>query len=76
MVELYHKFTGRHLQSLIIISSARVLGMLQDRNLTITSYLAHVFAVFEDFKLIAKIREEIKKVKPNLISLTPGITSF
>jgi len=50
--------------------------MLQDRNLTITSYLAHVFAVFEDFKLIAEIREEIKKVKPNLISLTPGITSF
>jgi len=30
------------------------------------SYLAHVFKVFEDFKLIAEIRKEIDMVKPSL----------
>jgi hypothetical protein len=41
--------------------------MLEDRNVNITSQLARVFNVFEDFRFIQQLREEMDKVKPVVI---------
>lgn len=41
---------------------------LEDRDTNITSQFLRIFKVFEDFRFIAQLREEIDKVKP--ISLT------
>lgn len=38
--------------------------MLEDRNVNITSQLARVFKVFEDFRFIQQLREEMDKVRP------------
>lgn len=45
--------------------------MLRDRNLNITSYLAQAIKVFENFKLMAELRQELDKLK-NPISLVPA----
>jgi hypothetical protein len=48
--------------------------VFQERNLTITFYLAHVFKVFEDFKLIAEIRRELDTLKDPVASYIPATT--
>lgn len=48
--------------------------MLLKRNITINSYLAHVFKVFEDFKLIAEIRKELDTLKDPVASGIPATT--
>jgi len=40
---------------------------LENRNFNITKQLACIIKTFEDFRLVAQIREEIEKVKPALI---------
>lgn len=45
---------------------------LLKRNITINSYLAHVFKVFEDFKLIAEIRKELDTLKDPFCLLYPS----
>ena len=45
--------------------------MLQDRKLNITSYLAQTFQVFENFKLMAEVRQELDKLK-NPMTLLPA----
>ena len=49
---------------------------LENRNTNITQELSRIFNAFSDFRLVAQIREEIEKVKPNLITLTPRTTSL
>jgi len=36
--------------------------MLEKRSINITKELAHIIKVFEDFRLVQQIREEIEKV--------------
>ena len=36
--------------------------VLEDRNSNTTSQLACVFNIFEDFRLVVQIREEIEKI--------------
>ena len=38
--------------------------MLEDRNVNITSQFVRIFKVFEDFRFIQQLREEIGKVQP------------
>ena len=45
--------------------------MLQDRKFNITSYLAQTFQVFENFKLMAEVRQELDKLK-NPMTLLPA----
>jgi len=40
---------------------------LENRNCNITTELACIIKTFEDFRLVAQIREDIEKVKPALI---------
>ncbi len=40
--------------------------LLENRNSNITMQLACVFKIFEDFRLVAQIREEIEKVNQAL----------
>lgn len=42
---------------------------LKDRNLNINSYLAQSIKVFEDFKLMAEMRQEIDKLN-NVVKMT------
>jgi hypothetical protein len=42
------------------------LQKLENRNVNITINLAHVFKVFEDFKFIQQLREEMDKVRPEV----------
>jgi len=37
--------------------------MLENRNSNITKQLACIFKTFEDFRLVAQIREEIAKIE-------------
>lgn len=48
---------------------------LENHNTNITQELSHIYEAFSNFRLVAQIREEMEKVKPNLISLTPGAIS-
>ena len=50
--------------------------MLLKRNITINSYLAHVFKVFEDFKLIDEIRKELDTLKDPIASYIPATTEI
>jgi len=43
--------------------------MLENRNSNITTHLACIFKTFEDFRLVAQIREEIDRVKPSLMTI-------
>ena len=45
--------------------NANLWGMLEGRNLNITKSLSHIIKVFEDFKFVQELREEITKVKTN-----------
>ncbi|MBU4274955.1 hypothetical protein KKE19_04055, partial [Patescibacteria group bacterium] len=45
-------------------------NQLQDRKLNITSYLAQTFQIFENFKLMAELRQELDKLK-NPMTLLP-----
>ena len=38
--------------------------VLEDRNVNITSQFVRIFKVFEDFKFISQLREEMDKVRP------------
>jgi len=38
----------------------------ENRNSNITKQLACIIKTFEDFRLVAQIREEIEKLKPSL----------
>jgi hypothetical protein len=42
--------------------------LLEDRNINITSKIASIFEIFEDFTFVAHLREEIEKVKQASIS--------
>lgn len=44
---------------------------LKDRNLNITSYLAQAIKVFENFKLMSGLRQELDKLKSPTVSLPP-----
>jgi hypothetical protein len=50
--------------------------LLGERSLNITKEIACIIKIFEDFRLVSQIREEIEKDKHNLISLIPRTTSF
>jgi hypothetical protein len=43
--------------------------MLEKRSFNITNYLGHIIKVFEDFKLVAQIREEVESLQKHV----PGI---
>ncbi len=43
--------------------------MLEDRNVNITSQLARIFIVFEDFRFISQLREEMEKIQTEVINL-------
>lgn len=38
--------------------------MLEDRNVNITSQFVAIFRIFEDFRFISQLREEMEKVRP------------
>ena len=38
--------------------------LLADRNINITSRIAQIFKVFEDLTFVARLREEMDKVRP------------
>jgi len=63
----------KELLLLSLVSQKFILGKtskkltLEGRNLNITNYFAHIIKVFEDFRLVQDLREEIAKVKPCLI---------
>ena len=41
--------------------------MLEDRNVNITSQFVRIFKVFEDFRFISQLREEMDKVRPVVV---------
>jgi hypothetical protein len=41
--------------------------LLEKRSFNITKHLGHIIKVFEDFRLVQQIREEIEKVKPCIV---------
>ena len=45
--------------------------LLEDRNVNITSPFVHVFKVFEDFRFISQLREEMDKVRP-AVAIVPS----
>jgi len=49
--------------------------MLEDRNVNITSQFVRIFKVFEDFRFISQLWEEMNKVKPALSVQLQNITS-
>ena len=53
-----------------ILSANTLTTWLENRNSNITTQLACIFKTFEDFRLVAQIREEIEKVKPSLAFTT------
>lgn len=56
-----------------ILFYASRLQWLEDRNVNITSQLARVFNVFEDFRFIQQLREEMDKVRPAVAIVSPSI---
>lgn len=44
--------------------------VLEDRNVNITSQFVRVFKVFEDFKFISQLREDMEKVRPEVAMVT------
>lgn len=47
-------------------------ALLKDRNLNITTYLAQAIKVFENFKLMSELRQELDKLKSPAVSLIPA----
>ena len=41
--------------------------LLEDRNVNITSQFVRIFKVFEDFRFIQQLREEMDKVRPAVV---------
>jgi len=54
-------------KEVIVIFSRLVL---ENRSFNITKYFSHIIKVFEDFKLVQQIREEIERVKPCIVLAT------
>jgi hypothetical protein len=51
-----------------MIELVRIIpAWLEDHNVNITSHLAHVFKVFEDFRFISQLREEMDKLNQNFL---------
>jgi len=46
---------------------------LEDRNVNITSQFVRIFKVFEDFRFIQQLREEMDKVRPVMAISTPAV---
>ena len=45
-------------------------NLLEDRNVNITSQFVRIFLVFEDFRFISQLREEMDKVRPAVAIVT------
>ena len=43
------------------------MALLEDRNVNITSQFVRIFKVFEDFRFISQLREEMNKVWPAVV---------
>ena len=46
------------------------ITLLEDRNVYITSQFVRIFKVFEDFRFISQLREEMDKVRPAVAIVT------
>ena len=49
--------------AMLALSEAQRIEVLEDRNLNITTKIASIFKIFEDFTFVDYLREEIEKVK-------------
>jgi len=51
----------------------KLTTLLEDRNVNITSQFVRIFKVFEDFRFISQLREEMDKVRPAVAIVSPPI---
>ena len=60
---------GTRLISNCVLDILRTIW-LENRNTNITKQLSHIYEAFSNFRLVAQIREEIEKVKPNIVNVS------
>jgi len=60
----YVEFTAIHHFGFTVVRPWTLRGSwLEDRNVNITSQFVRAFKVFEDFRFISQLKEEMEKVK-------------